>query len=158
MSDNIENRREQVETLRELVDEDDSFDPGSEELDRLLDRIREQGFELRKSEDVGERHTTPEEFRERKDELIERAAEIRSTKNPDYAVADEDFHASFRKMAKKPGISEDLACLLLWEKHLLAIASDAKGTDNEASEEMDDRFADALNYLFFQYSLYRERQ
>lgn len=158
MSDNIENRRQQVETLRELVDEDDSFDPGSEELDRLLDRIREQGFELRKKGEAGDRETTLEEFRERKDQLIERAAEIRERKNPEYSVAADDFHASFRKLAKDLDISEDSACYLLWKKHLLAIASSTENNGADPSEDMEGRFADALNYLFFQYSLYKEKQ
>lgn len=158
MSDNINERKKQVEALRELVENEDEFDPGSEELDRLLDRIRNQGFELRKKSESSERSTSLDKFRERKDELIQRAAEIREQKNPEYAVGDEDFHASFRKLAKDLDMTEDSACYVLWKKHLLAIASSTEKNGVDASEDMESRFADALNYLFFQYSLYKEKQ
>lgn len=158
MSDSIEERRQQVETLRGLMEEEDDFNPGSEELDRLLDRIREQGYELRKRDETGPRSTTLEEFRERKDELIEKAKEVRAKKNPEYAVGDDDYHASFRKMAADQDLTEDQVCYLQWRKHLLAIASSAEDNDVQPSEDMDERFADALNYLLFQYSLYKEKQ
>lgn len=157
MSDDLSKRKEQVEALRQMVEKDDEFDPGSEELDRLLDRIKEQGYELRKTSETANRSTTLEEFREKKDELIRKAAEIRDAKNPEYSVADEDFHASFRKLAKDLDITEDGACYLLWKKHLLAIASSTEENGVDASEDMEGRFADALNYLFFQYSLYKEK-
>jgi hypothetical protein len=153
----LDDRKKQMQLLRRQVEKSDKFEPGSEELDRLLDRIREQGYELRKRGESSARHTELQEFEERAAELIELAKEIRDAKNPEYGVGSGDYHASLRKIAADTDVSVDEACYLLWKKHLLAIANNAVGTDVDASEDMDERFADALNFLLFQFSLYRER-
>lgn len=156
MSD-IDATREQVDTLREAVFGDGDIAPNTVEMDRLLDYIRDRGYEIRRTSE-SDRSTTLAEFRERAAELIDTAEGVRASKNPEYAVdADADYHNFFRMIARGSGLTPEAVCYVLMAKHVMAIASWATGGGAKNSEDMRGRFADLHNYTLFLYSLYKEK-
>lgn len=104
-----------------------------------------------------EEGTSLEEFQGRSEKILEKAKEIRKSKNPAYA-GEHDFHQNFKTIAKYLEIRPiAVASIYLW-KHISSILSYAKDEEVPQAEPMETRFADCINYLLILYSLYIEEK
>lgn len=101
--------------------------------------------------------TSLKKFKERSENILEKAKDIRERKAPEYS-GDEDFHQNFKTASKYLGVRPiTVATVYLW-KHISSIFSYSKEEDIPQSEPMETRFADAINYLLIVYSLYIEEK
>lgn len=126
-----------------------------EELVQLFDLMIDRsdiniGLEKRK--------TTLKEFQEKAETLLSNAKSIREEKNPVYALdnQDADYHANFRFIAESVGITPLQVWAVYALKHITSILTFVKNSDVDQPEPLDERFADAINYLLMGFSLYKE--
>lgn len=102
--------------------------------------------------------TTPDQFEERANKLIQKAKAIRDAKNPEYSHGNGDYHGFFRKQADLSTGDIMEVWLIMMAKHYAAIQSYVNNPDAKRSEPMDERFADIINFTLFGYSLFKERE
>lgn len=107
---------------------------------------------------MNEKITTHTEYVARRDELLELARKIEEAKNPAYSGDNDDYHGNFRFIANLLGVDPMVVWSVYFMKHITAILTFAKNPDIKQAEVLDERFADALNYLKFGYSLYKEKE
>lgn len=82
---------------------------------------------------------------------------IEDAKRPGYTRGDADVLANFKNVAKSAKVTPEQAWAVYFLKHVDAITTHMTQPDLPISEAMEQRFADALNYLKLGYALFRER-
>ena len=91
-----------------------------------------------------------------KQDLLKLAEEIEESKSPAYTQDDNDVLYNFKQAAKMNGITSKQAWGVHLYKHISALLSYAKDPEIEQAEELDERFADAINYLKLGYYMYQK--
>lgn len=100
---------------------------------------------------------TQEEFiRVIKNGLYESAAEIRSTKQPEYTMESPDILNNFKQSAKRAGVTPMQVWSIFFDKQLTSIQAHIKNPDLVQAEPLDSRWADLYNYLLLGFALYKE--
>ena len=103
------------------------------------------------------RTLTAAEFDSLSAELVALGAGIVKAKRPEYTLESANALQNFDSIAERYGLTPMQVIFVYWQKHLDALASNlALGVPN--SENIDTRFADALNYLLLLYAAYKREQ
>lgn len=95
------------------------------------------------------------DFNEAVGELYRLARRVREGKREGYTLGDENVLANFDRQAARRNISPETVIQIFMDKHLDAIASFFSRPDIFQAEEIDERFADALNYLIMLWVSYK---
>ena len=91
------------------------------------------------------------------DTLQKQEAAILENKGKDYTIGSEDRLDNFKRNAEHMGLKPKQVCYVYLSKHLDAIASYIKFGKVE-SEPIEERIADARNYLFLLFALIKDEQ
>lgn len=97
-----------------------------------------------------------ERYVESKQALAQLAQQIELAKRPEYTGHSNDVLFNFKSIALRLKISPLKVWGVYFLKHIDAIISQTE-ENIEASEPLEERFADALNYLYLGYALMEER-
>tara|TARA_R110002051_G_scaffold303115_1_gene371766 strand:- start:4347 stop:4724 length:378 start_codon:yes stop_codon:yes gene_type:complete len=89
-------------------------------------------------------------------ELEKLAKNIENAKRPGYTQANGDVLANFRKAAELSGTTPMQAWGVYFYKHVAAIMSYAKDPTIPQAEDIEGRFADAMNYLKLGFYILKE--
>ena len=92
------------------------------------------------------------------EELELLARTIEDSKRPGYTQANGDVLANFRKAAELSGTTPMQAWSVYFYKHVAAIMSYAKDPTIPQAENIEGRFADALNYLKLGFYIIKEKK
>lgn len=79
-------------------------------------------------------------------ELYKRRKKIVDAKRPEYTEGNEDVLFNFKSTARELGITPKQVCYIFFRKHVASLAKFCAGSTN-SSEPIEDRIADAMNYL-----------
>lgn len=96
------------------------------------------------------------DFIETKKSLDSYAKSIMDGKQPEYTNNDEDVLHNFKSTAKNLGLKPMEVWGVFFYKHIQAILSHAHNPDMHQAEPIQSRYADAMNYLYLGYALYKE--
>ena len=88
--------------------------------------------------------------------IISKANEIENKKRPAYIVGSPDVLANFKNVGKRLGITPSEALGVYFLKHIDAITSLLRDPGIPQAEEIEGRFADAINYLKLAWALVNE--
>jgi len=91
-------------------------------------------------------------------ELEALAKNIEEAKRPGYTQANGDVLANFKKAAELAGTTPMQAWGVYFYKHVAAILSYAKDPNIPQAEDLDGRFADAMNYLKLGFYLLKQKK
>lgn len=91
-------------------------------------------------------------------ELLDLAYEIEEAKRPGYTQDSDDVLANFKKAAEMTGTTDLQAWSVYFYKHVAAILSYAKDPSIPQAEDLDGRFADAINYLKLGFHMIKEKK
>lgn len=97
------------------------------------------------------------EFDDNAEELISLAKEIRERKRPDYTLGSENVLRNFDTIAVDLDLPPEKIVWVYMKKHLDAILSHVNYPNYEASEPIEARFADTVNYILLLYSVIKRR-
>lgn len=89
--------------------------------------------------------------------LLDLAHSIETAKRPEYTSNDRDVLRNFRQCGVEAGCSAEQAWIIYAKKHWDAIRTQMMNENQNASEPVEGRFADLINYLKLGYALYIER-
>lgn len=90
--------------------------------------------------------------------LFDRCKNLTDTKNKDYTKGNEDFLAFFKESGVDLDIPELKATGLMMKKHINAVYAYIKNEGSHESEPIEERIADAVNYLTFILALIKEKE
>lgn len=90
-----------------------------------------------------------------KNSLLEAAGFVETVKRADYTGGDDDVLINFKQIAKLAGVSPQQVWLVYFLKHVTAVSSFVKN-GAVASEPIDGRFQDLLNYVLLGQALIKE--
>lgn len=99
---------------------------------------------------------TIERYRELRAQLLARADAIQQAKQPAYIRGSADALANFKASAAAAQVSIGQAWVVLDHKHLDAVITAMLSPDVPQAEALEDRFADALNYLTLAWAILHE--
>jgi len=86
------------------------------------------------------------------------AKTIEDSKRPGYTQANGDVLSNFRKAAELSGTTPMQAWGVYFYKHVAAIMSYAKDPNIPQAEDIEGRFADAMNYLKLGFYILKEKE
>lgn len=81
------------------------------------------------------------------DAMIQQCVKIMNTKNPDYTIGSGDVLYNFRRVGELTGLTPTQVWSVYFMKHVFAISNYVKS--GSESENIEERIADAINYLLF---------
>ena len=108
--------------------------------------------------DIDIEYTNSESYESCVKELESLAKNIEDSKRPGYTQANGDVLANFRKAAELNGTTPMQAWGVYFYKHVAAILSYAKDPNIPQAEDIDGRFADAMNYLKLGFYIIKEKE
>ncbi len=89
-------------------------------------------------------------------ETLEKAMETRKTKGKDYSNSD-DQNSNFKRLSQKLNLSPETILWVYLTKHLDSIETFIR-EGKVASEPIDSRIIDSVNYLLILHSLINEKE
>lgn len=90
-----------------------------------------------------------------KETLLNGASIVEMGKQKDYSQGTEDVLSNFKRIAEASGLQPLQVWLVYFLKHVDAVSTFAK-TGRVASEPIEGRFQDLLNYVFLGYALVKD--
>lgn len=89
-------------------------------------------------------------------DLLALAKGIADSKRPAYTVGSHDVLANFKRIGERTNLGPLKAIDVYMLKHIDSVTAYSDG-DIDQSEPMEERFADAINYLLLKYALLVEQ-
>lgn len=99
---------------------------------------------------------TKKEFESIKKYMLSKSKHIMDLKQPEYTNQNEDVLQNFKQTAKAIGITPMQCWAVFLNKHLQSILSHAGDANLTHAEPIENRYADAINYLFLGIALVKE--
>tara|TARA_R110002051_G_C8729875_1_gene497716 strand:- start:1868 stop:2206 length:339 start_codon:yes stop_codon:yes gene_type:complete len=96
------------------------------------------------------------EFESIKKYMLDKSKYIMDLKQPEYTNQSDDVLQNFKQTAKAIGITPMEVWAVFFNKHIQAILSHAGDVKLTHAEPIDNRYADAINYLFLGIALIKE--
>jgi len=100
---------------------------------------------------------TLKDYTETSTALITLAKQIEDAKRPAYTIGDADVLANFKRIASRTGLTPGQVLAVYMLKHIDAITAALTNPMITQSEELEGRFADALNYVKLAFALLVEQ-
>lgn len=89
-------------------------------------------------------------------ELLAKAREIETAKRPSYTIGSPDVLANFKRVAERTGLTPGQVLTIYMLKHIDSITAALCNPEIPQAEDVEGRFADAVNYLKLGWALIEE--